>query len=294
MSQIYIRNARRNPLRLDPTRTGSMVRAFLAKVRRQFAELRRAVIDLVDGEDAFGLRPPTFPGLPRRLVGNDGSALLVNGPVRRWAFQTTPQQLAQFEKWLDSQFASQINGAGQAALWHKYVEDGYRKGAGRAFDDVNRSEKALAAGQQRLDFFKGTRDEFLRQSFAHPVSIERVQTLAGRAIDELKGVTGGMAVTMKRVLTDGLVQGKNPRDVARDLARQVEIGRTRAERIARTELIRAHADGQLDALKSLGVENVGVMAEWLSSADACEACAQLSGVVMTITEAQGLIPRHPS
>lgn len=120
--------------------------------------------------------------------------------------------------------------------------------------------------------------------------------LAGRAFDELEGVTEQMATRMSRVLVDGLVQGKGPRDVARDLAREIDIGRGRAEVIARTELIRAHAEGQLEALDQLGVEEVGVAVEWVTAGDdrVCELCEPLEGVVMKLDEARGMLPRHPN
>jgi SPP1 gp7 family putative phage head morphogenesis protein len=70
--------------------------------------------------------------------------------------------------------------------------------------------------------------------------------------------------------------------------------RTRANALARTELVRAHAEGQLDAYVALGEKEVGVMAEWITAGDdrVCDLCQDLEGVVMTITEARGTIPRH--
>jgi hypothetical protein len=66
--------------------------------------------------------------------------------------------------------------------------------------------------------------------------------------------------------------------------------------IARTEVIRAHAEGQLDALEELGVEELGVEVEWTVTEDSrlCPLCAALKGVVLTLDEAKGLLPRHPN
>jgi SPP1 gp7 family putative phage head morphogenesis protein len=75
-----------------------------------------------------------------------------------------------------------------------------------------------------------------------------------------------------------------------------KIGINRARMIARTEIIRAHAEGQLDALEKLGVDKVGVMVEWSTAGDdrVCSLCMSLEGVVLKIKEARGLIPRHIS
>lgn len=215
----------------------------------------------------------------------------------RWRFLTTPEKVTAFNEWLRSQVEAEVIAGATAeqierAYWTRYVEEGYRKGAGRAFDDVR---PAATAGN--LDFYQGTRQQFLRDAFAHPVSVDKVKLLAGRVLTDLKGVNEAMAADMSRVLTDGLVRGDSPLTVARALNKRVDaIGRTRARTIARTETIRAHAEGQLDALEQLGVEKVGVMVEWSTTGDdlVCPLCAPMEGVVMKIGEARGSIPRHPN
>lgn len=44
-----------NPARIDPTRTTMLRRAFVLEMRRRFEKLKRALVSLVEGEDAFGL-----------------------------------------------------------------------------------------------------------------------------------------------------------------------------------------------------------------------------------------------
>jgi SPP1 gp7 family putative phage head morphogenesis protein len=215
----------------------------------------------------------------------------------RWRFHTDPAKLKAFQAWLKAQFGKDLTSPDAEELWRKYAEEGFKKGAARAFDDTRRAQKALAAGdQQKLDFYEGTRDEFLRSSFARPVAVEKIQLLAARSFAELDGVTDAMEQRMTRVLADGLVQGKGTAEIARDLDDELDIGRQRAETIARTEIIRAHAEGQLQALEDLGVEEVGVAVEFTVTEDEklCPRCEALSGVVLKIEEARGLIPVHPN
>jgi SPP1 gp7 family putative phage head morphogenesis protein len=267
-------------LRRDPTRSISQRRAFAVKLRRQFALLKGRIALLVLKEDAFGLALP------------DNRAPAVNA---RFAFATSEVKLASFRRFLAQQFQGAVTGPGEGALWERYVTDGYRRGAGRAFDDVRRRERALAAGDRaKVATYDGTRAAFLRDSFGRPVAVEKVKLLAGRAFDELEGVTEQMGVRMGRVLADGLVKGDGPDAVARALADEVDVGRQRAEVIARTELSRAHASGQLAALRDMGVEEVGVMVEWLNGPNPCPRCAALRGVVLKLDEAEGLIPLHSS
>jgi SPP1 gp7 family putative phage head morphogenesis protein len=116
-----------------------------------------------------------------------------------------------------------------------------------------------------------------------------------RAFTELEGVTAAMDQQMSRILAEGLSQGFGTKKIARNLRNNVtKLTNTRAKAIARTEIVRAHAEGQLDAYVRLGETEVGVMAEWITAGDerVCPECNAMEGVVLTIDEARGTIPRH--
>lgn len=270
-----------NPLRLDPTRTVTLRRAFASKLKQKFARLRYEIVKLVVEEDAFGLRPAA----KNPLVGNT-----------RWRFQSDPEKVKAFQEWLRAQIAARLRSQSEQELWKRYVEAGFRKGAARAFDDAKRVERLKAAREEKLDFYAGSKEQFLRDSFHRPVAIEKVQLLAGRSFDDLENVTTDMSTRLTRSLMDGLVRGQSPRDIAHVLAEDVNISSSRASTIARTEIVRAHAEGQLTALENLGVEEVGVAVEWSTAGDdaVCRLCQPLEGVVLRIDEARGMLPRHPN
>jgi SPP1 gp7 family putative phage head morphogenesis protein len=99
-----------------------------------------------------------------------------------------------------------------------------------------------------------------------------------------------------RTLADGLTMGQHPYQIANSLARDVDgIGRRRAKVVARHRLIWVHAEGQLDNLERLGVEEVGVAVEWAITPDnkVCPKCAAMQGLVLKTRQAHGLIPLHP-
>ncbi len=220
----------------------------------------------------------------------------------RWMFASDLEKIQAFKVWLQTQIDQQLLNP-QDDIWTKYVQAGFQKGAGRAFEDYMSDEAILAEAQQKLDFYAGTKEQFLRSAFAQPVAVDKVQLLAARAFTEMEGVTTAMATQMGRTLTDGLAQGKNPIAISRDLVKDVTgIGENRAETIATTEIIRAHAEGQLVALEQLGAEEVGVAVEWVTSGlgttkkgypSPCSKCAPMAGVVLKLEEARGLIPFHP-
>ena len=146
-----------------------------------------------------------------------------------------------------------------------------------------------------MQFYLGGQSQFLNSAFAQPETLSKIELIYTRAYNDLKGVTDAMDQNMSRVLANGLAAGQNPTQIASEMTKQVKkIGIVRARAIARTEIISAHAEGQLDAFEKLGVAEVGVMAEWVTGGDPCELCAELEGVVMTVVEARGLIPRHPN
>lgn len=224
-----------------------------------------------------------FPGA--KFVGN-----------KSYEFHSDPAKIEAFQQWLRGQFNSILTGKNEEQLWKAYIEAGFRKGAARAFDDTKRSEAARVVGKEGADFYRGSRDQFLRDSFNQPVSVDRVKLLAGRAFDDMENVTDDMSTRMSRTMADGLVRGDSPLDIAKELDDDLDIGRTRALTVSRTEIIRAHAEGQLTALERMGVEDVGVAVEWSTTGDekVCDLCSDLEGVVLKVSEAHGMLPRHPN
>jgi SPP1 gp7 family putative phage head morphogenesis protein len=306
-----------NPLKADPTRTTTLRKQFTRELRVRFNTLRRAIIQLVVTEDSFGLGGSLIIGsntpdnLGARLViptlsvssrpptsntRSEASLLSLN----QFQFLTNPQKVEAFRRWLATQLGFRILGVTpeqiEGAWWRQFIEQGYHKGAGRAFTDTRRVQRAVASTGEQLSFFRGTQQEFLRQSFAQPETIEKLQLLVGRVFTELKGVTDQMSQVMTRVLAEGLVQGQNPRVIAREITKSLDISKHRAETIARTEIIRAHSEAQLDSLERLGIDEVGVAVEWSTAEDArvCPLCRPLDGIVLKTSEAHGLIPRHPN
>lgn len=214
----------------------------------------------------------------------------------RYKYLTSPEQLKKFQEWLMIEIDDTIL---TDDFWEYFIRLGYEKGAGKAFDAVRKS--ALVGDKKALSAAK---EEFLRSAFSNPKSIEKVQLLAGRTFTELKDMTEAMANKMSRQLVEGFTQGLSPRDIARNINKEVDnIGKTRALRIARTEVARANAEGSLDSMEQLGVDEIGVAVEWsvsglgetaLGNESPCPLCAPLAGMVMSIKDAKGMFPRHPN
>lgn len=262
-------------LKSDPSNTYMLRKRFEREVIKRFNKLKSALIDLVQREDAFGLK-----GLTTNT---------------RWKFRTNPAKVEEFRLWLQKQAEDGLlekpNSDDPDKWWDKFILEAYEKGQLNSFESVNKQKLG-----ESMDFYKGTKEQFLRSSFAQPETKEKIQLLASRVFTDLKGVTEAMASAMTRTLVDGLSQGQGPFQIARQMVKDVDsIGINRARMIARTETIRAHAEGQLDALETMGIEEVGVAVEFNDSGDGrvCPRCQALDGIVLKVKEAHGMIPVHP-
>ena len=244
----------------------------------------------------------------RDLEGSDlVKALTINaGP---WAFQPDPRKVQLFLGWLKRTFRRELfddmDDTSKDAYWQRYIDAGFKKGAGRAWADYVKKHPEIKG--QPLDFYRGTKAQFFKSSFAQPVSIDKVKLLAGQTYTELEGVTADMSRKMSRIMVDGLVQGKHPNQIGKEMAKEVDIGETRAKVIARHRIATVHAEGQLMAFEAMGVEELGVAVEWTTSGRTpcsqlsrgddkrgcvCELCEVLEGVVVKTKEAHGMLPRH--
>lgn len=273
-----------NPLRLDPTRTTLIRRQFMAEIKRRVRKLKIELVDFVVTKDALGLDPR--------------QSITILAQPREFAFQTDANKLSTFNSWFAQQVEASVlspsPGTAPGQPWTTtYVESAYRRGVLNAYLSTRQMEFDDAGN----DIGEMSRDEFMRSAFSAPETMSKVQLLGTRTYEQLKGVTNAMGAEMNRIMAQGIADGLGAADIARNLVASIDsLTRSRAMTIARTELIYAHAEGQLDSFERLGVKEVGVMAEWSTAGDdyVCPLCAVKEGQKYTITEARGLIPLHPN
>jgi SPP1 gp7 family putative phage head morphogenesis protein len=95
---------------------------------------------------------------------------------------------------------------------------------------------------------------------------------------------------MQMALVQGISLGEGPRTVARRVRKAADIGRQRAETIARTEMIRASREAQ----RQLYTQNpavTGYRRQATQDARVCLACLALSG---TLQATDTIMPSHPN
>ena len=266
---------------LDPSRTALLRRLFWADMQRRFKQLSKDILSLFATENLF----PT-----------QQQPLSLNLDAGEFQFATNPQKIKMFRKWLQDKVDEgvlEVVGGTKGKPWTaKYVESAYRKGILRAYSDTNKKSKL-----KDIAYFGGAKEQFLKMALASPVLMSQLELLATRSFNLLKGVSDQMSDRMSLILAEGLAHGYSPQKIAREMTKAVSsLSKKRALMIARTEIINAHAEGQLDSFALLGVSEVRAEVEFSTSKDekVCSACATLEGKRYTIDAARGVIPVHPS
>jgi len=269
-------------MRIDPTRTTLIVHAFTQDIKSRMDAFKGHVHKLVGLDDSFGLGSPV------------ANALTTN----KYQFLTSAQKQQAFSNWLQQQLDSGalglIAGNDPDNPWvGAYITSAYKQGLVRAYLDSHRDSMVSDP-----TFYAKSEAAFVKQSFSSPETLDKIQSLATRTFEEMKGFTADNKQILGRTLADGMANGDAPLTIAKDMTDQIDgLTRSRANMIARTEIVRAHAEGQLDAFDALDIDSLGMMAEWATADDdaVCEDCQDgADNSPYTVDEARGLIPLHPN
>ncbi len=212
--------------------------------------------------------------------------------ARQYQFQTDSNKLRAFNDWLELQLNRRLLQAYQNnEPWiFPFVEEAYKKGFERAYDEVNRlslvSRKPEAIAARR---------SFLSLGLGSSATSDKLKILATRSFEGMKNLSQAMKADLNRILVDGMANKLPPSEIAKEIRESIDISQARAERIVRTETTYVHAEGQLDSFAKLNIDEVVVEAEWITAAGVCPACSAMSKKgPYRIREAHGLIPYHPN
>ena len=282
----------------DPTRTTTLRRAFVADVNRRFRALTAIVFKAVVTDDCFDLQPTAYLDSPGyKAFDFPRSTDKVEG-FMRWFTQQVDRGILQ-----TSQF-SRIGTGVESAWTNIYIADTYKRGVMRAQAELNKAGYNIPSMSARggIDAVMGL-----------PFHVDRVGLLYSRTFSELKGITVTMDSQISRILAQGIADGDNPNLLARklvatingsgagDLAITDSLGRfmpaqRRAQTMARTEIIRAHHQANMQEYKNWRVQGFKVEAEFVTAGDdrVCEECAGYHGNVYDLKVAENLVPIHPN
>lgn len=97
------------------------------------------------------------------------------------------------------------------------------------------------------------------------------------------------------LLQTGLIQGRNPNVLARELRKRFDVKISDAERLMRTEMARVQIDAQMKSYEANGIDEYEYIA--CGGSDVCPVCKALDGKVFKISKmmpAKNAPPMHPN
>lgn len=274
--------------KVDPTRTLALRNRFVADMTRRFKALRRDIIVSIVARDGFGLK-------------QNKAAMLEAAKELEFNFPTSVQKIEAFMNWLREQQSlgileiierpRSILSPPQMEPWaNLYLRSAYEKGITSA------DAKLVRAGIEPIKPVS-TPGARIVGVFDQPQHADRAATIFTRAFSDLKGVTEAMDAEISRILTEGLLYGGGPEQLAKEIAAKVDgIGLNRARTLARTEIVRTHHLATVAEFRLAAVNEVTVQGEWLTAGDdrVCEECEALEGKIFSLDEIESMIPVHPS
>mgnify|MGYP000196805860 CR=1 FL=1 len=244
-------------LSTDPTNTQEIRRQFLRAVRERFRTLRGRIREVVGYDED-------------RLHLADDARLQDPSDIER--FPTDEGKIREFIKWLAERLqAGVLERTGRKDVragehWTAtYIRAAYRRG----WENARARLRTAGVGVEPVEAI-----------FELGVPQRQLRRLYTRTYENLQSVTDDSAPAVRDVLATGLDEGVNPREMARRLTKEVRtIQRTRAEVLARTEVINSYSEATLDRYDRAGVGGATVSGEFATADDdrVCPICEALEG-----------------
>lgn len=240
----------------DPSRTLTLRNRWARDLDARFRELRRWVRESVVERDCFGL------ALDRPVL------VLSAAPPRAFAYRSDAEKIKGFMAWLQEQLRRGVleltsgTPLNPEAPWtDAYVRSAYAAGLAQARAEL----RAQGIDLPSFETVQGGLSGVMYQ----PVHAERAATLYTRVWEDLQGVTSAMSTQMSRVLSQAMIEGVGPMEMAKRLTERVDaIGIVRARTIARTETIRAHSVASLTEYRAASaVIGKEVKCQWWTALD---------------------------
>lgn len=263
--------------RVDPSMTGGLRKGLERFFRKLLAQFYKAMLEFLE----TGVR--RFTAQSFRLVQNVGEL----------------DEVEKFARYLQRRFSQIYRGLSVEETIRKFIRLGFERGAARSVEQV--IDALRRAGRERGRLYLGTvmgitREEWLRMTFGQAETQEKIELFIRMGLDRVVTISDRLITRAKHALAEGLVSGEGIRDITERLRDAVRGSQYDMMRIARTEIIRAHAEGQLQAIDTMGMRTVTALVEWLATDDnrVCQICKEMDGTIMTIDEARGKIPVHPN
>jgi len=251
---------------IDPSQTYLLRRQFIASMNKRFNIVKSALREFFTGD------------------------------MEEFTLATNAAKIIMFRAWLKGQVENSVlamtNGIDSRSWMSVYVTNAYHKGLVRSYGDVNKAGKVLSG----VNWFGGAQNQFLKDVSRMTPIISQIELLETRVVNLLQGVVDDMMNKMSWILANGITKGNDFDTLRKDLEKIIiKVSKKRAKLIIIAEVVHAQAEGQLDGLELLGVDEVDAVVELLTTSknSVCSICRKLEERGRSVKEARGVIPLHP-
>lgn len=226
------------------------------------ASNRLAAADNIISDDRLAARK--IPKGDLRLRSNEPI------PARSFSFVKDEEKISFFMAWLKDMEEKEIlevilqpgiAGARKNPWTNLYVQSAYQSGLKKAWAEARKAGADIPA-------FTATK-QGLSAVMNAPIHAEKLALAYTRVFSDLEGITEVMDRQIARILTRGISEGRSPYDIARGLANRVDkIGISRAQLLARTEVVNIHNESKLNSFAAIGEAiDQDVLVKWFTARD---------------------------
>ena len=152
---------------------------------------------------------------------------------------------------------------------------------------------------------KTARKEFRRQAGILGGTVANIEKHAGEIVngsfrgakfsERLWANQAYLKMQLDNLLRTGLIQGRNPRELAKSLRKEIETSVYVSERLMRTEMCRVQIGAQLASYKASGYDRLIIVPE--HDERSCDYCESQDGMIVEVAKAEpgvNVPPFHPN
>jgi SPP1 gp7 family putative phage head morphogenesis protein len=247
---------------------------FLREIRRRMRSIRGVVREQVGYEnDVFGLSEDGEQARPGELDEEDPDV---------FRYQTRRENIDAFVRWFTDRLRRGLlepTRVRDVERGEHYTGQFMRAAYAQAWRQARNRLRQQGVAVGSLPGDADEADGLITALGSMPAPRRSLREIYLRTYENLQSIENEMTETVRATLLDGLTDGVNPREMARTLTDEIEsLQRTRAETLARTEIISAYTESSIDRYRAAGVETVQ-HGEFSDSDDSrvCPICESLDG-----------------
>lgn len=154
-------------------------------------------------------------------------------------------------------------GIDEAAYYQENTEFAYRGGMMEALRDINQELiTAAIAGALAASLPRSINVETYILS---PDYQKQLELYLQRGTSEIKSLSKKTADQVYQVINSGLLAGKTPTDITKEINKRFKVAESNAKRIVHTEINRAYNDANIDAIVRMNELGIPMVGEHLSA-----------------------------